>query len=257
MPHPRSPSFSATVISHALAGVVGGAIALVIASGQSAPATCEGDPAARPTTPVPTAAASMPPPALRCAEPPTHPEPNVVEPDVHAAARAAEASSEATLAELGAMPMAWAEVRDAPAGLRPDRFEASMARAAAELELAMPEVDCSELPCVVIARDPRRVDPRRACRAGRGGCEAVRRRSRRGADVLGGHGDAGAALAQLVPRTRGHAGRQRHDRRTVDARRSHRSSPRTRALSYNDSKMSNRLAIYRIKSHIRRITAAS
>lgn len=57
------------------------------------------------------------------------------------------------MAELGAMPITWERVPDAPGELLPERFEASVARVAAELELAMPEVDCSEYPCVVIAPD--------------------------------------------------------------------------------------------------------
>jgi hypothetical protein len=90
---------------------------------------------------------------VRCPEP-LHEGPEVAEPDGRSLLlELQKAKAESTLAELGAMPMEWAQVADVPAGLLPDRFEALVARAVTDLGLTVPDIDCSEFPCVVIAPD--------------------------------------------------------------------------------------------------------
>src|SRR5262245_45213869 len=146
MPHLRNPRFLANVITHALAGVVGGLIAVALGWGQGPPVEDEHE--ATETCKEPprhAVAASMPTWVSRCPEPPAYPEPEIpVAEGRTLLLELQKASAESMLAELGAMPMTWAQVPDAPSGLLPEQFGASVDRAAAELGLVAPEVDCSE-----------------------------------------------------------------------------------------------------------------
>jgi len=155
-------SWPTLVATHVLALLVGAAVAWKLATPSFAPAfdaagtdACADQESASASLQAAGPARSSPSAVARTVAPPSTNE--TEHPQAADAGRfIAElraASAESDLRKLGAMPLPWPEDDAIPPGLRASAFEATVLRLADEMDVAPPDVDCGEYPCVARVPD--------------------------------------------------------------------------------------------------------